>query len=67
MVAGYPKVGTVAELVEFGRVARVDMLIVSLPITAENRLLQFLKQLWVLPVDVRLSAHSNKLRFRPRS
>jgi Undecaprenyl-phosphate glucose phosphotransferase len=66
-VAGYPKVGTVSELVEFGRIARIDMLIVSLPMTAENRLLQFLKQIWVLPVDVRLSAHSNKLRFRPRS
>ncbi|MFX8457269.1 sugar transferase, partial [Acinetobacter baumannii] len=23
--------------------------------------------LWVLPVDIRLSAHTNKLRFRPRS
>ena len=66
VVAGYPKLGTVAELVAFGRVARIDMLIVSLPITAENRLLQFLKQLWVLPVDIRLSAHTNQLRFRPR-
>jgi exopolysaccharide biosynthesis polyprenyl glycosylphosphotransferase len=26
-----------------------------------------LKQLWILPVDIRLSAHTNKLRFRPRS
>jgi exopolysaccharide biosynthesis polyprenyl glycosylphosphotransferase len=26
-----------------------------------------LKKLWVLPVDIRLSAHSNKLRFRPRA
>ncbi len=26
-----------------------------------------LKKLWVLPVDIRLSAHTNKLRFRPRS
>ena len=26
-----------------------------------------LKKLWVLPVDIRLSAHANKLRFRPRS
>jgi Undecaprenyl-phosphate glucose phosphotransferase len=67
IVAGYPKLGTVAELVEFGRMARVDLLIVSLPITAENRLLQLLKQLWVLPVDIRLSAHTNKLRFRPRT
>jgi Undecaprenyl-phosphate glucose phosphotransferase len=39
----------------------------SLPISAEARILQMLKKLWVLPVDIRLSAHSNKLRFRPRS
>ena len=43
------------------------MLIVSLPINAENRLLEILKKLWVLPVDIRLSAHTDKLRFRPRS
>jgi len=67
VVAGYPKLGTIAELVAFGRIARIDLLIVSLPITAENRLLQMLKYLWVLPVDIRLSAHTNKLRFRPRS
>jgi Undecaprenyl-phosphate glucose phosphotransferase len=67
VVAGYPKLGTVAELVDFGRIAHIDLLIVSLPITAENRLLQMLKQLWVLPVDIRLSAHTNKLRFRSRS
>ncbi|MBN9011016.1 MAG: exopolysaccharide biosynthesis polyprenyl glycosylphosphotransferase, partial [Rhizobiales bacterium] len=51
----------------FGRKARVDLLIVSLPLTAESRLLQLLKQLWVLPVDIRLSAHTNRLRFRPRT
>ncbi|MEP0942302.1 MAG: sugar transferase, partial [Rhizobiaceae bacterium] len=67
MVAGYPKLGTIAELVEFGRRARIDMLIVSLPISAESRVLSLLKKVWVLPVDIRLSAHTNKLRFRPRS
>jgi Undecaprenyl-phosphate glucose phosphotransferase len=67
VIAGTPKLGTVAELVEFGRIARIDLLIVALPITAETRLLQMLKQLWVLPVDIRLSAHTNKLRLRPRS
>jgi Undecaprenyl-phosphate glucose phosphotransferase len=67
VVVGYPKLGTVGELIEFGRMARVDMLIVTLPLSAENRVLQLLKRLWVLPVDIRLSAHTNKLRFRPRS
>ena len=67
MVAGYPKLGTVAELVEFARLTRVDMLIIALPISAEDRILQLLKMLWVLPVDIRLAAHANKLRFRPRA
>ncbi|MHA1548536.1 MAG: undecaprenyl-phosphate glucose phosphotransferase, partial [Alphaproteobacteria bacterium] len=67
VVAGYPKLGTFDELVDFGRIARIDMLIVSLPITAESRLLTLLKRLWVLPVDIRLSAHAAKIRFRPRS
>src|SRR4029078_1861678 len=30
-------------------------------------MLGMLKDLWVLPVAIRLSAHTNKLRFRPRA
>jgi exopolysaccharide biosynthesis polyprenyl glycosylphosphotransferase len=67
VVAGPRKLGTVDDLVEFARRTRVDLVIFSLPIMAEGRILQMLKKLWVLPVDIRLSAHSNKLRFRPRS
>ncbi len=64
---GVQKLGTVGDLVEFARHTRVDLVIFSLPISAEARILQMLKKLWVLPVDIRLSAHTNKLRFRPRS
>jgi Undecaprenyl-phosphate glucose phosphotransferase len=64
---GARKLGTVDDLVEFARRTRVDLVLFSLPITAEGRILQMLKKLWVLPVDIRLSAHTNKLRFRPRS
>ena len=67
VVAGYPKLGTFAELVEFARLARIDMLIIALPATAEARILELLRKLWVLPVDIRLAAHTNRLRFRPRS
>ncbi len=67
VVAGYPKLGNISELIEFARIARIDMLIVSLPLTAEARVLALLKKLWVLPVDIRLSAHSSELRFRPRA
>ncbi len=65
--AGVPKLGSVDDLVEFARATRVDLVIFALPISAENRILQMLKKLWVLPVDIRLSAHTNKLRYRPRS
>lgn len=67
IVAGYPKLGTIDELINFARMAKINMLIVTLPLSAEKRVLQLLKRLWILPVDIRLSAHSNKLRFRPRS
>ena len=66
-VAGLPKLGTVDDLVEFARRTRIDLLLVSLPITAEERVLQMVRKLWVLPVDLRLAAHTSKLRFRPRA
>jgi len=61
------KLGTVGELVEFARLTRIDILIITLPIVAETRLLEILKQLWVLPVDIRLSAYSQKLRYKARA
>jgi Undecaprenyl-phosphate glucose phosphotransferase len=67
VVAGIPKLGTVDDLVEFTRRTRVDLILVSLPLTAEDRVLQMVRKLWVLPVDVRLAAHMSKLRFRPRA
>ncbi len=67
IVAGYPKLGTVSELIEFARLTRIDMLIVSLPLSAEARVLSLLKKLWVLPVDIRLSAHTTQFSFRPRT
>ncbi len=67
MIAGYPKLGTVAELVDFARLTRIDMLIIALPLSAEQRILELLKKLWILPADIRLAAHANNLRFRPRS
>jgi Undecaprenyl-phosphate glucose phosphotransferase len=65
--AGSPKLGKVEDILEFARRTRVDLVLFALPISAETRILEMLKKLWVLPVDIRLSAHTNKLRFRPRS
>jgi Undecaprenyl-phosphate glucose phosphotransferase len=65
--AGSPKLGKIDDIIEFARRTRVDLVLFALPISAETRILEMLKKLWVLPVDIRLSAHTNKLRFRPRA
>ena len=65
--AGAPKLGKIDDILEFARRTRIDLVLFALPISAETRILDMLKKLWVLPVDIRLSAHTNKLRFRPRS
>ncbi|KPF98531.1 UDP-phosphate glucose phosphotransferase [Rhodopseudomonas sp. AAP120] len=65
--AGSPKLGKIDDILEFARRTRVDLVLFALPISAETRILQMLNKLWVLPVDIRLSAHTNKLRFRPRA
>ncbi len=66
-LAGYPMLGNVDQLVAFCRTNEIDLLILSLPVTAERRLLEILKKLWVLPVDIRLAAHASALRFGPRA
>jgi Undecaprenyl-phosphate glucose phosphotransferase len=66
-VAGYPKLGDVGDLVDYARHERVDLILFTMPITAEARILQMLAKLWVLPIDIRLSAHATKLRLRPRA
>ncbi|MCT4657176.1 MAG: undecaprenyl-phosphate glucose phosphotransferase [Cohaesibacter sp.] len=67
IVSGYPKLGNVDDLVEFARLCKIDMLIVTIPVTAEHRVLQMLHKLWVLPLDIHLSAHMNKMQFRRRT
>jgi Undecaprenyl-phosphate glucose phosphotransferase len=64
---GLHKLGTVNDLIEFVRATRIDTLILTLPVTAEQRLLTIMNRLWVLPVDIRLSAHGQQLRYRPRA
>ena len=64
---GILKLGSIDDLIDFSRVTRIDSVIITLPVTAEDRLLQILNRLWVLPVDIRLSAYGQKLRYRPRA
>ena len=62
-IAGYPKLGTFDQLPAFCRNTGVDLMIVTVPMSAEARLMQILKQLFTLPVDIRISALSSKLRL----
>ncbi|WP_349371093.1 undecaprenyl-phosphate glucose phosphotransferase [Salinarimonas sp.] len=67
VVAGYPKLGRVDDLVDYARRTQLDLVIFTVPISAEERILQMLSKLWILPIDIRLAAHTSKLRLRPRS
>ena len=66
VLVGVPKLGAIDSLVEFARAAELDMLIVTLPLTAERRIRQILKAVDVLPLDVRLSNFSTDPTFRRR-
>jgi Undecaprenyl-phosphate glucose phosphotransferase len=67
VVVGVPKLGTLESLVAFARSAELDMLIVTLPLTAERRIREILKAVEVLPIDVRLSDFSSDPGFRRRT
>jgi Undecaprenyl-phosphate glucose phosphotransferase len=67
VVASHMKLGNVSDLVDYARHSRVDLIVFTVPISAEARILQMLAKLWVLPTDIRLSAHTTKLRLRPRA
>ena len=67
LIEGYPKLGKVADLAEFSRNTRVDLVLVALPARAEERLDKVLHALTVLPLDIKLSGLTNKLRFSPRA
>ena len=67
LIAGHPKLGSVDDLIAYARAVRIDIVIFALPVTAEERILSMLRKLWVLPVDIRLAAHQQKLKLRPRS
>ncbi len=66
-VEKFPKLGKVDDLADYARSNRVDLVIVAIPMSAEARLLQMLKRLWELPVDIRIAAHTSKLKLSPRA
>ena len=63
----HKKLGTIAELSDYAREHRIDLIIVAIPMSAEQRLLQLLKRLWELPVDIRISGYASTLKLSPKS
>ena len=63
----YKLLGAFGDLEIFCRDNKVDLLIVAFPLNAEDRILHILGKLWVLPVDVRISALGSKLALRDRA
>ncbi|MCA0433668.1 MAG: undecaprenyl-phosphate glucose phosphotransferase [Proteobacteria bacterium] len=66
-VRKYHKLGRIGDLAGYARKNRIDLVIVAIPMTAEQRLLQILKRLWELPVDIRISAAATELKLSPRA
>jgi Undecaprenyl-phosphate glucose phosphotransferase len=64
---GIARLGTFEGLTDFCRRASVDLLIVTVPSRAEERLMQILAKLFPLQVDIRISALSSKLRINSRA
>jgi Undecaprenyl-phosphate glucose phosphotransferase len=62
-VQKYKKLGTITELAPFAREHSINLIIVAIPLSAETRMLQILKRLWELPVDIRISGAAGKLKL----
>ncbi|MEV8466861.1 exopolysaccharide biosynthesis polyprenyl glycosylphosphotransferase [Fluviibacterium sp. DFM31] len=63
VVLDVPKIGSFDDLVQFCRMAEIDLIILCLPPTAEERIAQLLEKFRVLPVPVHLSAFSQDFSF----
>ncbi len=66
-IGGYPRLGGLKDLITMSRSTRLDLVIVSLPLTAEERLTSVVKALSVMPVDIKMPARATALRFSPRT
>lgn len=57
-IHGVPVLGSVGDLVEYARHGPIDMVVIALPLSADQRILELIRQLRMLPVDVHLLSDS---------
>jgi Undecaprenyl-phosphate glucose phosphotransferase len=66
-IGRYRKIGAFDELERYCRDNGVDLLVIALPQTAEERILHLMRKLWELPIDVRIAAHASRLKLSKRA
>jgi Undecaprenyl-phosphate glucose phosphotransferase len=65
VIDGSRKLGTFSDILWFARENRLDLVILALPVGDGQRVLEILRALWVLPVDICMSANTAGIRFSP--
>lgn len=66
-IRSHRKIGAIADLADYARTDRIDLIVVAIPLSAEQRLLHMLRRLWELPVDIRISGQASQLKLSPRA
>ena len=66
-ISGYPRLGGLDDLITMSRSTRFDLVIVALPLAAEDRLASVVRRISVLPADIKMPARATALRFSPRT
>lgn len=54
-LAGVPRIGSTRDLLTIARSQNIDVILIAFPWRAERRILEMVKVLWELPVEIRLS------------
>lgn len=62
-IEGFPVRGNIDDLLALAREKKVDQILIALPWSAESRILEVLRKLRTVPVDVRLSPERVVYRF----
>jgi Undecaprenyl-phosphate glucose phosphotransferase len=66
-ISGYLRLGGLDDLISTSRSTRFDLVIVALPMAAEDRLASVVRRISVLPADIKMPARATALRFSPRT
>jgi len=56
VIAGYPVLGNLRDLLDYGRLNRSDEVLIALPWNSEDRILEIVRILTALPANIRLSS-----------